>query len=117
MPSRRHVLLGLGALPLASLSTSASLLPMLLTGCGEGRPPAVALRPVPIAAADECAVCGMQIRGFPGPKGEAHVSGRESADRGLAQDADEHHGQNHSQKHHKGAHKTAPELFANGGIE
>ncbi len=79
MPSRRHVLLGLGAFPFASLSLSTSLLSALLAGCGEDRPPAAALRPVPITAADECAVCGMQIRGFPGPKGEAHVSGREAA--------------------------------------
>lgn len=68
MPSRRHVLLGLGAFTFSTL----------LAGCGDQAPKPVALHPVPIAAADECAVCGMQIRGFPGPKGEVHVSGREA---------------------------------------
>lgn len=65
MPSRRNVLLGLGAFGFAAL----------LAGCGDDKPPVTALHPAPIGPDDECAVCGMQIAGFPGPKGEVQLAG------------------------------------------
>lgn len=44
----------------------------LLGGCDKpAAPNAVVLKPVPLHNGDECAVCGMLIQRFPGPKGEA----------------------------------------------
>jgi len=42
-----------------------------LTGCGGEEEASVACAPEPIADGDECAVCGMFIAGFPGPKAQA----------------------------------------------
>lgn len=62
--TRRQLLLVLGALPAAALP-----------GCDDPGTPRAAQPPVPIADGDECAVCGMTINNFPGPKGEAFVAG------------------------------------------
>ncbi len=63
MTTRRHFLLGLGAFTLAGL-----------LGCGEDKPK-IAFAPVPLKPEDECAVCGMNVLGFPGPKAEAWLEG------------------------------------------
>ncbi|SDI95375.1 nitrous oxide reductase accessory protein NosL [Billgrantia gudaonensis] len=42
-----------------------------LTGCGGEEEADVACAPEPIGDGDECAVCGMFIAGFPGPKAQA----------------------------------------------
>lgn len=50
---------------------------MLLTGCGQNADQTAAIRELkPIAAGDECHVCGMLISGFPGPKGQAFIHNR-----------------------------------------
>lgn len=44
-----------------------------LIGCGDRSGPPQP--PVNIASGDTCAVCGMYIRGYPGPRGEAYLRG------------------------------------------
>lgn len=52
----------------------ALLLAALLWGCsGKAPPPRL---PVNIHKGDRCAVCGMYIQHFPGPRGEAYLQGR-----------------------------------------
>ncbi len=53
------------------------LLLVLLTGCSESDPEALAA-PLPIEDGDSCHVCGMLIQDFPGPKGEAFLKGQET---------------------------------------
>ncbi len=50
-----------------------------LAGCGKSPETRPARTPEPIAAGDECHVCGMIIARFPGPKGEAFVRGQKHA--------------------------------------
>ena len=66
MITRRGFLLGLGAVSFA-----------VLAGCDDPAATVRDFRPVPIAVTDECALCGMTISRFPGPKGEAFFQGRE----------------------------------------
>jgi hypothetical protein len=47
-----------------------------LPGCGETPDATQPPSPVPIVADNECHVCGMLIKRFPGPKAEAYVQGR-----------------------------------------
>ncbi len=56
------------ALPLAALAAA-----VLLAACG--KPAEVSQPPLIIRDGDVCAVCGMYIRGQPGPRGEAYVDG------------------------------------------
>ena len=51
----------------------------LLTGCSGEREPTSLAAPQPIDAGDSCHVCGMLVKGFAGPKGEAFMNGRHSA--------------------------------------
>lgn len=53
------------------------LLPLAACDRRTGGSAAVTLAPVPIQAGDECTVCGMLIRGQPGPKGEVFLRGAE----------------------------------------
>ncbi len=64
--TRRQLLIGLSALPTTGL-----------LGCEDPGPAQVMRAPAPIADGDECAVCGMTINHFPGPKGEAFINGHE----------------------------------------
>ena len=66
MPTRRRVLLGIGAFTLAGIA-----------GCEQPESHHASFKPVPIEDGEECAVCGMIIKNFPGPKGEAYVRGAE----------------------------------------
>ncbi|MCL7941803.1 nitrous oxide reductase accessory protein NosL [Halomonas sp. ATCH28] len=50
----------------------ALLASLLLSGCSESEPEALAAA-VPIEAGDSCHVCGMLISEHPGPKGEAFL--------------------------------------------
>lgn len=53
------------------------LLIIMLNGCGQNADQTAAIRELkPIAAGDECHVCGMLISGFPGPKGQAFIHNR-----------------------------------------
>ncbi|SFU51486.1 nitrous oxide reductase accessory protein NosL [Halomonas korlensis] len=54
------------------------LFSLLLTGCGETEPEALAA-PVPIEEGDSCHVCGMLISEHPGPKGEAFLDKQSEA--------------------------------------
>lgn len=49
---------------------------LALAGCGSGQPSAASQPAVAIVKGDTCAVCGMYIMGYPGPRGEAYVAGR-----------------------------------------
>ncbi len=61
MTTRREILCLLGALPVLSL-----------VGCGEsGRDAAADCSPLILTDEHECALCGMTIVRFPGPKGQA----------------------------------------------
>lgn len=53
----------------------AALLSLLLAGCGDERQTAASLDPVAFHDGDECHVCGMSIKEFPGPKGEVVAPG------------------------------------------
>lgn len=44
---------------------------MLLVGCGDDKSSKMVYDPVAFHSGDECHVCGMIIKGFPGSKGEA----------------------------------------------
>ncbi|MBK8973459.1 MAG: nitrous oxide reductase accessory protein NosL [Hahellaceae bacterium] len=46
-------------------------LSLLLTACGDEQHPLTSIAPLAIEGGDECHLCGMIIREFPGPKGEA----------------------------------------------
>lgn len=48
-----------------------------MAGCGDDRDKAIALHPHPIGPHDECHLCGMTIREYPGPKGQVFLQGRE----------------------------------------
>ena len=48
---------------------------LLLAGCGKSYQ-AKDQPPVPIKPGDQCAVCGMYITEYPGPRGEAYIQGR-----------------------------------------
>jgi len=61
--------LGAGATVLALL---------LLAACGRQEAVRRAQPPVPIGPDDVCAVCGMYITHYPGPRGEAYVEGRKA---------------------------------------
>ncbi|XOZ33032.1 nitrous oxide reductase accessory protein NosL [Halomonadaceae bacterium KBTZ08] len=61
MTTRRHVIACIGALPILSL-----------VGCGQGETGA-SCQPVALSDTRECALCGMRISNFPGPKGQACV--------------------------------------------
>lgn len=54
------------------------LLTMLLGACSQQQDASALQKPVPIASGDECHVCGMQIKRFPGPKAEAYVQGNKT---------------------------------------
>ncbi|QOR37169.1 nitrous oxide reductase accessory protein NosL [Billgrantia diversa] len=54
------------------------LLSLLLAGCGESEPVALAAAE-PIESGDSCHVCGMLISEHPGPKGEAFLDKQGSA--------------------------------------
>lgn len=50
----------------------------LLSACGQNaQAPASLQPPPPISEQDECHVCGMFISGFPGPKAQAFIRGRQ----------------------------------------
>jgi copper chaperone NosL len=51
----------------------------LLSGCGDSPPPAQTQLPQAMTTGDECHVCGMLIKKFPGPKGEAFQRGESQA--------------------------------------
>lgn len=48
---------------------------LLLAGCDGSSSQAKRQPPVPIVAGDQCAVCGMYITEYPGPRGEAYIQG------------------------------------------
>ncbi len=54
------------------------LFSLLLAGCGESEPEALAAAQ-PIEAGDSCHVCGMLIEEHPGPKGEAFLEAQGEA--------------------------------------
>ncbi|WP_163577152.1 nitrous oxide reductase accessory protein NosL [Halomonas faecis] len=60
MLTRRTFVIVLGGLSLAGLS-----------GCGGEEQSSIACSPEPIGDGDECAVCGMFIANYPGPKAQA----------------------------------------------
>lgn len=60
MTTRRDIIAFLGALPLLSL-----------TGCGQGGDTAASCHSIALGDARSCALCGMTISRFPGPKGQA----------------------------------------------
>ncbi|HXH03462.1 MAG TPA: nitrous oxide reductase accessory protein NosL [Candidatus Competibacteraceae bacterium] len=64
MMTRRYFLFGCGGFALLGL-----------TGCERPETAGAALQPVPIEADDACALCGMPISEFPGPKGELILQG------------------------------------------
>ncbi len=57
-------------------AVAALLLVTAITVCGESSEVDVMQRAVAIESADECHLCGMIIRGFPGPKGEQYTRGQ-----------------------------------------
>lgn len=61
----RHLRLGL----------AAGLFSLLLAGCDKAAQETANLAPVPFQSGEECHVCGMLIKDFPGPKGEAVAPG------------------------------------------
>ncbi|WP_043518626.1 nitrous oxide reductase accessory protein NosL [Halomonas sp. BC04] len=60
MLSRRKFIIVLGGVSLAGLA-----------GCSGEEEEQVTCQPLPIESGDECAVCGMYIAEYPGPKGQA----------------------------------------------
>ena len=60
MTTRRDIIAFLGALPILSLA-----------GCGQSA--TTDCQPIVLPKARECALCGMTISNFPGPKGQACV--------------------------------------------
>lgn len=58
------------------LGPVALVLAVALGGCGGHRTAHRAQPPVPIVPGDVCAVCGMYITHYPGPRGEAYLEGR-----------------------------------------
>lgn len=61
------------------ISLSLVALFALLTGCSDEQQPVTLAAAQPIDAGDSCHVCGMLIKGFAGPKGEAFMQGRKTA--------------------------------------
>ncbi|WP_444678760.1 nitrous oxide reductase accessory protein NosL [Halomonas sp. E19] len=59
MLTRRKFIIVMGGVTLAGLA-----------GCGQEAPQALVCTPQPIEPGDECAVCGMFIREYPGPKAQ-----------------------------------------------
>lgn len=60
MTTRREIIAFIGTLPILSLA-----------GCGQGSDTASDCKPIVLADDRECALCGMTISNFPGPKGQA----------------------------------------------
>ena len=67
MTTRRDVITFIGALPILSLA-----------GCGQGENSAANCSPIVLADDRECALCGMTISNFPGPKGQACLDSDET---------------------------------------
>ncbi|NOI25011.1 nitrous oxide reductase accessory protein NosL [Vibrio mediterranei] len=55
-----------------------TLIAMILFGCGESEQQQMVKQAQAIEAADECHVCGMVIKNYPGPKGQAYQKGEEN---------------------------------------
>jgi len=66
MTTRREIIAFIGALPILSLA-----------GCGQGDT-AANCQPIVLGDARACALCGMTINNFPGPKGQACLGGDET---------------------------------------
>ena len=64
MTTRRDIIAFMGALPILSL-----------VGCGQGGDGASSCGPIVLGDNRSCALCGMTIGNFPGPKGQACLDG------------------------------------------
>lgn len=60
------------------LTVIGSLTFIGVAGCGDDAGKAISLSPHPIGPYDECFLCGMTISEYPGPKGQAFLSGHEA---------------------------------------
>ncbi|TDT40175.1 copper chaperone NosL [Halospina denitrificans] len=67
MTTRREIIAFIGALPILSLA-----------GCGPGDDSAASCKPIVLGDDRECALCGMTISNFPGPKGQACLDSDET---------------------------------------
>lgn len=71
---RGQSVMDIGANKVVLLIVAAGI---LLAGCGKQAGPSAQQPPVAIRPGDTCAVCGMYITHYPGPRGEAYIQGQQ----------------------------------------